>query len=58
MLVVVNAETSKVRMLLKIEAAAGTRFVDLLNPGWDFRVRGGVLDLPLDACWGRILREG
>ena len=57
-LVVVNAEASKVRMPLAIEAAAGTRFVDLLNPGWDFRIRGGVLDLSLDACWGRILREG
>ncbi len=54
--VAVNSSGEKVNITLKLPGYDGAELVDLLNPNQAFEVQQGVLILPLDPCWGRILR--
>ncbi|HEY9898193.1 MAG TPA: alpha-amylase family glycosyl hydrolase [Pantanalinema sp.] len=53
-LVAVNAQSETRRIEVDLPAAMAERWVDVLNRQ-SFDCPGGRLELPLDACWGRIL---
>jgi cyclomaltodextrinase / maltogenic alpha-amylase / neopullulanase len=54
-LVISNAAAAAVSQELSLPSRNG-RLVDLLNPGISVEVKNGRAVVPLDPCWGRILR--
>ncbi len=54
--VAVNSSGEKADITLSLPGYDGATLIDLLNPGQAFKVQQGEVALPLDPCWGRILR--
>jgi glycosidase len=55
--VFLNAAATETAFDVPVAMPDGSRFVDLLNPGDEFRVEGGRLRVgKVYSCWGRILQ--
>jgi len=56
-LVAVNGASAKATLAVKIREWEGSRWDDLLNPGEQFQVINGRMNLELHPCWARVLRR-